>query len=168
MAVVPQSETKEKKMKTLSIIQPWASLIAVGIKDIENRTWRTNYRGEFLIHASAKRLPAGWDALTNGQKEAAKRLICPFGNVNNPKALPISAIIGKATLVDCVQNHPSVWAEKGVWNWVLEDVVLFDRPILNVKGKLGFWEFDNSLLADVKPCVANSVFTSNTHSKNQK
>ena len=43
---------------------------------------------------------------------------------------------------DCVQNHPSVWAEKGVWNWVLKDAVLFDKPIINVKGKLSFWEYE--------------------------
>ena len=35
----------------------------------------------------------------------------------------------------------SVWAEKGCWNWVLKDAVLFDKPIMNVKGKLSFWEF---------------------------
>ena len=133
-------------MKALSIIQPWASLIATGIKDIENRTWRTNYRGEFLIHASAKRLPAGWTALTSEQYAAATRLVNPYGKENDVKQLPVSAIIGKARLVDCVLNHPSVWAEKGVWNWVLADVQLFSTPILNVNGRLGFWEFDDALL----------------------
>ena len=133
-------------MKALSIIQPWASLIAVGIKDIETRTWRTNYRGEFLIHASAKRLPAGWTALTSEQYAAATRLVNPYGKENDVKQLPVSAIIGKARLVDCVLNHPSVWAEKGVWNWVLADVQLFSTPILNVNGRLGFWEFDDALL----------------------
>lgn len=133
-------------MRALSIIQPWASLIATGIKDIENRTWRTNYRGEFLIHASAKRLPAGWTALTSEQYAAATRLVNPYGKENDVKQLPVSAIIGKARLVDCVLNHPSVWAEKGVWNWVLADVQLFSTPILNVKGRLGFWEFDDALL----------------------
>lgn len=44
-------------MKALSIKQPWASLIAQGIKDIENRTWKTKFRGRIFIHASAK--PAG-------------------------------------------------------------------------------------------------------------
>lgn len=56
---------------------------------------------------------------------------------------PKGAIIGSVVIADCVQNHPSVWAEKGCWNWVLKDVVLFDKPIMNVKGKLGFWEFNN-------------------------
>lgn len=146
-------------MKALSIIQPWASLIATGIKDIENRTWRTSYRGEFLIHASGKHLKLGWAALTPEQYKAAQRLICPFGTVNDSKLLPVSAIIGKATLADCVQNHPSVWAEEGVWHWVLKDMVLFDKPILNVKGRLGLWDFDDALLADAKPCVATTAYS---------
>lgn len=41
-------------MKALSIRQPWAWLIANGHKDIENRTSHTNFRGDFLIHASKK------------------------------------------------------------------------------------------------------------------
>lgn len=41
-------------MKAITIKQPWASLIVVGIKDVENRTWKTNFRGRVLIHASAK------------------------------------------------------------------------------------------------------------------
>jgi len=55
---------------------------------------------------------------------------------------PIGAIIGSVVIADCVQNHPSVWAEKGYWNWVLKDAVLFDKPIMNVKGKQGFWEYN--------------------------
>ncbi len=41
-------------MKTLSVKQPWSTLICTGIKDVENRTWRTEYRGPLLIHASAQ------------------------------------------------------------------------------------------------------------------
>ena len=37
-------------MKALSIKPPWAGLILAGIKDIENRTWKTAYRGPLLIH----------------------------------------------------------------------------------------------------------------------
>jgi hypothetical protein len=38
-------------MKALSIQQPWAWLIVNGIKDVENRNWKTNYKGFVLIHA---------------------------------------------------------------------------------------------------------------------
>ena len=39
-------------MKTLSIKQPYATLICAGVKRVENRTWTTDYRGRLLIHAS--------------------------------------------------------------------------------------------------------------------
>lgn len=55
---------------------------------------------------------------------------------------PHGAIIGSVVIADCVQNHPSVWAEKGAYNWVLKDAILFDKPIEGVKGKLGFWDFN--------------------------
>ena len=41
-------------MKAITIRQPWASLIVHGIKDIENRSWQTNFRGRVLIHSSVK------------------------------------------------------------------------------------------------------------------
>lgn len=34
-----------KSMKVITIKQPWASLIVSGLKNIENRTWKTNFRG---------------------------------------------------------------------------------------------------------------------------
>lgn len=40
--------------KGLTFIQPWASAIAFAGKDIENRTWRTHYRGPLAIHAGGK------------------------------------------------------------------------------------------------------------------
>lgn len=38
-------------MKALSIRQPWASFIIWGLKDVENRSWPTEYGGPFLVHA---------------------------------------------------------------------------------------------------------------------
>ncbi|MFK2681098.1 ASCH domain-containing protein [Bacteroides fragilis] len=128
-------------MKTLTDKQPWASLIVSGLKDIENRTWRTNFRGRVLIHASAKsisiRNPSSvftskqWDSLSESEKM----------HIISGKA-PTSAIIGSVEIVDCVQNHPSVWAEQGVYNWVLANPIQFDKPIEGVKGKLSFWDYD--------------------------
>lgn len=36
-------------IRCLSVRQPWASLIASGVKTIELRTWRTNYRGPLIV-----------------------------------------------------------------------------------------------------------------------
>lgn len=41
-------------MKTISVRCQNAYLVCLGIKDVENRTWKTDYRGELLIHSSGK------------------------------------------------------------------------------------------------------------------
>lgn len=43
-------------MKAITLHQPWASLIATGVKTIETRRWRTSYRGDLLICAGKKPL----------------------------------------------------------------------------------------------------------------
>jgi hypothetical protein len=77
-------------MKVLTIKQPWASLIMLGYKRFEFRSWKTNYRGKLLIHAGQ-----GID------KEAMKRL-----QKYIPKDMPKGKILGKAKLVDCVKMSP--------------------------------------------------------------
>lgn len=53
----------EPKWVALSIKQPWAALLAAGVKTIEVRTWSAKRRGPVLIHAS--KIPDdrthGWD-----------------------------------------------------------------------------------------------------------
>jgi hypothetical protein len=44
-------------MKALSLHQPWASLIGLGVKTIETRSWSTKYRGPLAVHASLRRPP---------------------------------------------------------------------------------------------------------------
>lgn len=127
-------------MKAISIKQPYASLIVSGIKNIENRTWKTNYRGRVLIHASA--VPALSD-IGDLPTEQLKYAYSEMGKGKEIEPIVTSAIIGSVEIVDCVQNHNSVWAEKGVWNWVLANPVKFKEPILGVKGKLSIWDATN-------------------------
>ena len=47
-------------MKALTLRQPWASLVALGVKTIETRSWSTEYRGPLAIHAGMKRPPIVW------------------------------------------------------------------------------------------------------------
>ncbi len=68
-------------MKALSLKQPWAELVVSGRKTVELRNWNTEFRGEFLIHASK-----------TPNKEAMEKL--------GFEELPLGCIVGKATLVD--------------------------------------------------------------------
>lgn len=152
------------KHKVLSVKQPWAYLICSGIKDIENRSWRLpeKHRNEWvLIHAS-----------TNIRQSIGELLLLTQEQLYAIKSLPDKnkasffngrqvehAIIGAVKYSDCVISHPSVWAEmsnpisfdeygypleyeKKIYNWVVAGPILFEEPILNVKGKLSFWNYD--------------------------
>lgn len=136
-------------MKTITIKQPWASLIVEGIKDIENRTWPTKYRGQVLIHAAAKGWK--WIEVLNYLSEGAKAILNSFGyDATWIRRLPTGAIIGSVEIVNCVVNHPSIWAEKSfydmfedakpTYNWVLANPIKFPEPI-PAKGKLSFWDY---------------------------
>lgn len=47
----------------LSLMPPWATMILMGSKRCENRTWSTSYRGPLVLHASARTCPDGWNRL---------------------------------------------------------------------------------------------------------
>lgn len=87
-------------MKALTIIQPWATLIASGHKMNETRSWKTNYRGEVLIHAgkNPKDYTSGVYIDDPDGPYFHEAGITP----NNFEELPRGSIIGKATLVNCI------------------------------------------------------------------
>lgn len=118
-------------MKALSLKQPFAELILQGRKKIELRKWNTNFRGEFLIHAS-------------------KNPDLKSMNIFGFKSLPCGMIVGKAKLVsvkhysskeehDKDKNLHLASSEWGDYGFVLENPERI-KPIL-VKGQLNFWEF---------------------------
>jgi hypothetical protein len=119
-------------MKALTVKQPWASLIAAGIKDVENRSWPTRYRGPLLIHAGA-----AFDI-------SAKRVVNEFqGHYVPPRddlfrdPMPRAGIIARIELVDCIRNSGSEWAEPGEWHWILSNAQIVEfEPC---RGKLGLW-----------------------------
>jgi activating signal cointegrator 1 len=48
-------------VKAITLTQPWASLVAIGAKRIETRSWSTKYRGPLAIHAAKKFPQEAWD-----------------------------------------------------------------------------------------------------------
>ena len=117
-------------MKAISIRQPWAALIVAGIKDIENRSWPTQFRGKVLIHAAQKIDKAGIEMMKKMglQKPFIDSLLQYTGGV-----------IGEAEIVDCVKKSDSGWWE-GPYGFVLKNAkVLKFKPM---KGKLGIFEVE--------------------------
>jgi hypothetical protein len=115
-------------MKVLTVRQPWAGLLVAGIKDVENRGWKTNYRGSLLIHAGAATDP--YD----------ERVPLP------PNSAVHRAILGMVTLLNCVRGYPSEWAEAGQWHWVVGNARAFRHPI-PASGRLGLWIPDRTVVA---------------------
>ena len=72
-------------MKVITIKQPFATLIAEGLKRYEFRTWKTKYRGDILIHAGK-----------SVDKKAMEKFSC-LG-----LSYPTGCILAKATITDCV------------------------------------------------------------------
>ena len=118
-------------MTALSIKQPWAELILRGLKDVENRTWETAYRGQFIIHAG-KKLDA----------EAYRRL-SPYHEF---KELP-SGILGVCELVSCSLVVSSGWHEPGYGGLYLMGIRRFTRPI-PFNGRQCFFDVPDELVEE--------------------
>ena len=127
-------------MKVITIKQPFATLIAEGLKEYEFRTWRTKYRGDILIHAGK-----GID------KKAMKR----YEHLN--LEYPSGCIIAKAIITDCINIDDEVrnmlkeknslvyssiikHTEWEGYGFKLENIEKIE-PI-EINGKLSLWDYD--------------------------
>lgn len=146
-------------MKVLTVWQPWAQLLAAGHKHNETRSWRTNYRGEILIHAAQKDPLFG---ITRMPEEGWLNALKAFGfseAFNRFQKFPTGAIIGKAKLTDCklideayYQFTKDLCPEEflygdftpGRYAWVFEEPELFKNP-LPVSGRQGLWNWEGAI-----------------------
>jgi hypothetical protein len=118
-------------MKALSIRQPWSWLIINAGKDIENRCWRTHFRGRFLVHASG--------GCTRGEYDDACEDAASIGATMPPpyEQIERGGIIGSVELVDCVTDSNSEWF-RGQYGFVLRNPQ--PLPFRPYKGMLSFFE----------------------------
>jgi hypothetical protein len=122
-------------MKTLSVKQPWAWLLVTGVKDIENRSWYTSYRGPILIHASKK---VDHRSLTDHR--LSEKIHEAFRSADVKLSdLPRGAIIGKVDLLNCVTHSDSEWFE-GEFGFQVCPMEIF-KPIER-KGRLMIYNED--------------------------
>lgn len=150
-------------MKVISLLQPWATLVIIGAKKIETRSWNTKFRGPILIHASKKKDPDGyslwhskhcWDRFTNNKHFAE---------------LPFGSIVGKADIIESTSTEfyrnakeagiaicnesgstkkliEEDWEQEFAFGdfsgnrfgWLLKNPVEFINPF-KAKGNLGLW-----------------------------
>lgn len=122
--------------------QPWAWLICAGLKDVENRNWRTKFRGRIYVHASkaTDEFLSGNLIIERLDEEQLQRY--------RAARMDRGAIIGEVTITDCKFRHGdmnenlfSKWHFVGNYGYYLKDPVLYDDPI-PCRGMLGLFEPD--------------------------
>jgi hypothetical protein len=135
-------------MKCISLWQPWASAVALRLKLIETRGWRTAYAGRIAIHA-AKHWTKAEQQIVRERRAAGDPL---------PDDLPLGAVVATTNIVFCVPTdqlvEPLSSRERaygdysaGRWAWYLNDTVALREPI-PFKGAQGFFEVPDDLFTD--------------------
>lgn len=160
-------------MKALSLTQPWATLVSIGAKSIETRSWSTAYRGPIAVHA-ARRFPG--DARLLCSLPTFGRSLVESG-INNPGDLPLGAIIAVARL-NAVDEIDTGYAavvrgcsadgllppnevsfgnyRPGRYAWQLEGVHRLATPV-PCHGMLGLWEIPADVNAAIDVQLAAGV-----------
>lgn len=135
------------KNVALAVKQPWASLICAGVKDIENRTWQTDYRGRlYIVASSSNQNQLVDDNLLKPELMSQIQKAQADGIIPDVHALPQSAVLGYVDLADCTgETVESPWSagtlREGNINWVLKDAHRFEVPKLpGYKAKLNLFE----------------------------
>jgi activating signal cointegrator 1 len=134
----------------ITLWQPWASLIALGIKKFETRSWETSYRGKIFIHAAARKV----------DKDAVGK-ISQYAEIPENSEFPLGCIVAIADLKSvrrmtlghwtigrsiCISDQTPQELASGLWfpgrfAWQLENVQQIKPPIF-VKGKQKLWNSD--------------------------
>ena len=127
-------------IKALTLWQPYAQAVAVGLKCFETRSWPTRYRGPLAIHAAAKKVPAAYLKLAEKYSFAC---------------LPLSVVVAVVELADCIQMTPEFirqqtrqeleWGDwqPGRWAWKLQNVRMLATSV-PAKGLQGLWNWKNT------------------------
>ncbi len=143
-------------MKALSIRQPFAWAVIHAAKDVENRTWRTDYRGPLLIHASKRKPTIAemeaffqlWEkAWVDGLRDGATS---PIGMKDVAQQFEYGGIVGQVEVIGCcaeddtlTHDGPVPDASMSAWFAGPYGLVLRDPkplPFREYRGRLGLFE----------------------------
>jgi hypothetical protein len=143
-------------MKALTVRQFHASLIIWGEKEFEGRTRRTNYRGEFALHAgqstseiAALHLMLKYSPDSHPVKMNWNNAVGAHGNIA-PFDLPRGVVLGIVKLVDCIpvgqlklsaKERAFGYWELNKWAWQMEVIEVFDKPVPAL-GNVTWWNWE--------------------------
>lgn len=144
-------------MKALTLTQPWATLVAIGAKHIETRSWSTNYRGALAIHAAKgwKREDMEFALDYPCRGELIKAKVETLADLPRGAVVAIAQLTDVKRICDTLSNRLMPWDlysgvveeperafgdySDGRFAWLLEDVRPLPEPIY-ASGALGLWE----------------------------
>lgn len=152
-------------MKALTLTEPYATLVAIGAKQIETRSWTTAYRGRIAIHAGKGLGPVGGKRglMELCRQEPFRSVLLSAGFLGTP-ALPLGCIVATARIVETGslmrdRSHSYIWNKaidawsavseqeaafgdytQGRWGFRLADVRPLAEPI-PARGALGLWDW---------------------------
>lgn len=138
-------------MRVISLYEPYATLMAMGLKTNETRSWDTDYRGPLLIHAT-KTMPQWCKELFNEE---------PFIRSLAGVHLSSGCIVGRVEVVGTIKTEQLANVDKsefyetdeywfgdytpGRFAWQTINPIRFANPV-PAKGSQGFWNFDEKLI----------------------
>ena len=156
-ADISESERKER-MKAISLWQPYASLIAAGVKTIETRGWAPprDLVGERIAIHAAKAIETSDVRGRERHRLIAAALDDPEWDGNVPRgAVVCTAVLDHTALVTGPEHNGQVtvagtrwvrtdeWGDfgPGRWLWFLRGVEPVDPPA-PARGRQGFWNWE--------------------------
>lgn len=105
LEIVP-AELPEGYHYAISIHQPWASLIALGVKKYETRSWESKFRGPLLIHATKNK-----ESLHLVTEQPFYGLLRSAG-ITKPQDLPLGALLAIGEMVECWPTEDVPFAQE--------------------------------------------------------
>ena len=151
-------------MYAITLHQPWASLVALGLKTVETRSWpapATLVGRRIAVHAGKRVVRQPGDAIERelrAQWGEDRRVIIPTGAVVATAVLAGMARVSRVdpwsghavhddgTEVGCAAGRGRTpvdpWGDfsAGRWLWFLDDVEVLSEPIPAV-GRQSFWHW---------------------------
>lgn len=142
-------------MKVLSLWQPWASAMAIGLKTIETRHWSTNYRGPLAIHAALRwtreeQLWGAYMAALHGEQVLAdppRGVIVAVGVLVDIERTE-DLVPGSDLELPRLTETEEMWGNYGSkrFGWIFKNLIALHEPI-PMRGKQGLWNWPTA--ADV-------------------
>lgn len=126
-------------MKAITVYQPYAQLIALGIKSFETRPYKTNIRGRIAVHAAAsvpRRFLLGFVEAVMNLRSRGEISSTEYAFLNGLTENTHGAVIGTVELCGCVpveSIRDTISASErafgdysdGRWAWELKRAQLF-------------------------------------------